>query len=215
MKDSQRTQSSKETRHNKYDCLRFIKKESSSKKAYVAIRSDEEDSTDNEVAHRCLMALQEGEIHFNPIANWVGSNVCNYNSVYCVSTLDNKRIRTVVSIDLNHDDIVGYLSEEVRLLSDLALFHINTNRFCGAVPHKFEHLKRMFELDLSNNRFVDRNEVGQELGFEIHSNVDLQSLSTTKGSDSPPPIPPALPYTFMAPSALSFINPEGGGIQDI
>ncbi|KAK8560131.1 hypothetical protein V6N12_012934 [Hibiscus sabdariffa] len=48
MKEPQRVQSSN-------------KRGSSSKKAYVATWSDEEDSTDNEVAHLCFMALQEGE----------------------------------------------------------------------------------------------------------------------------------------------------------
>ncbi|KAJ0959735.1 hypothetical protein J5N97_000581 [Dioscorea zingiberensis] len=36
------------------------------------------------------------------------------------------------------------------------LFHINSNRFCGIIPHKFERLKLLFELDLSNNRFAGR-----------------------------------------------------------
>ncbi|KAL4363031.1 hypothetical protein GQ457_04G021010 [Hibiscus cannabinus] len=49
MKEPQRTQSSN-------------KRGSSSKKAYVATWSDEEDSTKNEVAHLCFMALQEGEV---------------------------------------------------------------------------------------------------------------------------------------------------------
>ncbi|KAJ1393504.1 Leucine-rich repeat-containing N-terminal, plant-type [Sesbania bispinosa] len=89
----------------------------------------------------------------NFTANWFGSNVCNYTGVYCAPTLDNPNIRTVAGIDLNHADIAGYLPEELGLLEDLALFHINTNRFCGTVPHKFDKLKLLFELDLSNNRF--------------------------------------------------------------
>ncbi|MFQ6648549.1 hypothetical protein Gotur_021297 [Gossypium turneri] len=70
--------------------------------------------------------------------------------------LDNKRIRTVSGIDLNHGDIVGCLPEELGLLTDLALFHINSNRFCGTVPHKFIKLKLMLELDLSNNWFTGK-----------------------------------------------------------
>ncbi|KAK1282553.1 Leucine-rich repeat extensin-like protein 4 [Acorus calamus] len=45
---------------------------------------------------------------------------------------------------------------ELGLLTDLALFHINSNRFCGTVPHRFRDLRLLFELDLSNNRFVGR-----------------------------------------------------------
>ncbi|OMO58065.1 hypothetical protein COLO4_34891 [Corchorus olitorius] len=92
----------------------------------------------------------------NYTGDWVGSEVCNYTGVFCAPAPDNKKIRTVAGIDLNHGDIAGYLPEELGLLTDLALFHINTNRFCGTVPHKFINLKILFELDLSNNRFAGK-----------------------------------------------------------
>ncbi|KAF5200281.1 Leucine-rich repeat extensin-like protein [Thalictrum thalictroides] len=90
----------------------------------------------------------------NLTSNWVGSDVCSYTGVFCAPALDDKSIQTVAGIDLNHGDIVGYLPEELGLLVDLALFHINSNRFCGIVPPKFNKLKLLFELDLSNNRFA-------------------------------------------------------------
>jgi hypothetical protein len=92
----------------------------------------------------------------NFTTNWVGSNVCSYTGIYCAQALDNPNIRTVAGIDLNHADIAGYLPDELGLLTDLALFHINSNRFCGTVPHTFEKLKLLFELDLSNNRFAGK-----------------------------------------------------------
>ncbi|KAL4312066.1 hypothetical protein GQ457_01G013580 [Hibiscus cannabinus] len=46
-------------------CQSSNKRGSSSKKAYVATWSDEEDSNENEVAHLCFMALQEGEVTSN------------------------------------------------------------------------------------------------------------------------------------------------------
>ncbi|EXC31982.1 hypothetical protein L484_001013 [Morus notabilis] len=64
------------------------------------------------------------------------------------------RIRTITGIDLNHGDIAGYLLEELGLLVDLALFHVNSNRFYDTVPHKFKKPELLFELDLSNNRFA-------------------------------------------------------------
>ncbi|KAA0061563.1 leucine-rich repeat extensin-like protein 4 [Cucumis melo var. makuwa] len=92
----------------------------------------------------------------NLTKNWVGSDVCHYKGVFCAPAPDNSSIRTVAGIDLNHGDIAGYLPEELGLLVDLALFHINSNRFCGTVPHKFKNLKLLFELDLSNNRFAGK-----------------------------------------------------------
>ncbi|CAA6666274.1 unnamed protein product [Spirodela intermedia] len=93
---------------------------------------------------------------FNLTGDWVGSGVCKYTGVFCAPALDDRNVTVVAGVDLNHGDIAGYLPEELGLLEDLALFHINSNRFCGTVPHKFENLKLLFELDLSNNRFAGK-----------------------------------------------------------
>lgn len=93
---------------------------------------------------------------WNLTSNWVGCYVCNYTGVFCAQALDNHSIRTVAGIDLNHGDIAGYLPEELGLLADIALFHVNTNRFCGTLPRSFNKLKLLFELDLSNNRFAGK-----------------------------------------------------------
>ncbi|KAK6147523.1 hypothetical protein DH2020_018435 [Rehmannia glutinosa] len=91
---------------------------------------------------------------FNFTSNWTGPNVCSYGGVFCAPSATNSSFRVVAGIDLNHADIAGYLPEELGLLTDLALFHINSNRFCGVIPNSFRKLKLLFELDLSNNRFV-------------------------------------------------------------
>ncbi|KAM1132385.1 hypothetical protein FF1_046788 [Malus domestica] len=75
---------------------------------------------------------------------------------HCTKALDNRTIRTVAGIDLNHDDIVGYLSNELGLLTDLTFLHIKSNSFCGTIPYNFNHLKLLFELNLSNNRFAGK-----------------------------------------------------------
>ncbi|CAN1845149.1 Leucine-rich repeat extensin-like protein 4 [Linum perenne] len=92
----------------------------------------------------------------NITGNWVGTDVCSYEGVFCAPAPDNRtiRIRTVTDIDINHGDIAGYLPEELGLLVDLAFIHINSNRFCSTVPHKLKKLKRLYKLDLSNNRFA-------------------------------------------------------------
>lgn len=90
----------------------------------------------------------------NVTANWVGEDVCNYTGVFCWPTPDYPHELTVAGIDINHADIAGTLPQELGLLYDLALFHINSNRFCGAVPNSFVNFKRIHELDLSNNRFA-------------------------------------------------------------
>ncbi|WZZ83583.1 hypothetical protein YC2023_104155 [Brassica napus] len=94
---------------------------------------------------------------FNFTANWNGSDVCSYNGIYCApSPNSHPKTRVVAGIDLNHADMAGYLPSELGLLSDLALFHLNSNRFCGEVPLTFNRMKLLHELDLSNNRFVGK-----------------------------------------------------------
>ncbi|WCJ23839.1 Leucine-rich repeat extensin-like protein 6 [Euphorbia peplus] len=86
-------------------------------------------------------------------ANWYGHDVCNYSGVYCAPALDHPHMLTVAGIDLNHANIAGFLPEELGLLKDLALFHLNSNRFYGTLPVSFIKLHLLFELDISNNQF--------------------------------------------------------------
>ncbi|KAI3993104.1 hypothetical protein MKX01_009847 [Papaver californicum] len=69
-------------------------------------------------------------------SNWYGPDVCSYNG-----------------IDLNHQNIAGTLPYQLGYLTDLALFHINSNRFYGGIPETFKYMRLLFELDVSNNKF--------------------------------------------------------------
>ncbi|KAK3015133.1 hypothetical protein RJ639_006283 [Escallonia herrerae] len=90
----------------------------------------------------------------NFTSNWEGHDVCSYKGVFCSPALDDPKLNVVSGVDLNHGDIAGYLPVELGLLTDAALFHINSNRFCGIIPKSFEKLKLIHEFDVSNNRFV-------------------------------------------------------------
>lgn len=116
---------------------------------------------ENPRIRRAYIALQSWKqaIYSDPLnftANWKGSDVCSYMGIFCAPSPQNKKVRVVAGIDLNHADIAGYLPTELGLLTDLALFHINSNRFCGVVPNSFSKMKLLHELDLSNNRFVGK-----------------------------------------------------------
>ncbi|KVH95828.1 leucine-rich repeat extensin-like protein 4 [Cynara cardunculus var. scolymus] len=91
---------------------------------------------------------------YNTTSDWVGPSVCNYTGIYCAPFPNDTDILTVAGIDLNHADIAGFLPDELGLLSDLSLIHLNSNRFCGVLPLSLSNLTFLFELDLSNNRFV-------------------------------------------------------------
>ncbi|GER36390.1 squalene monooxygenase [Striga asiatica] len=75
--------------------------------------------------------------------------------VLCASSPANRSLTMVVGIDLNKADIVGSLSPELDLLTNLASFNVNSNGFCGGVPKTFARLWLVFEINLSNNRFFD------------------------------------------------------------
>ncbi|KAJ0935720.1 putative leucine-rich repeat domain superfamily [Helianthus annuus] len=81
-------------------------------------------------------------------------DVCSYNGVFCAKAPDDPNTMTVAGIDLNHGDIAGQLVPHLGLLTDLSIFHINSNRFCGIIPDSFSKLTILHELDVSNNRFV-------------------------------------------------------------
>ncbi|XP_022157690.1 pollen-specific leucine-rich repeat extensin-like protein 1, partial [Momordica charantia] len=117
------------------------------------------DTFPNERLKKAYVALQAWKVAIysdpeNITATWQGADVCSYTGVFCAPALDDANINVVAGIDLNHYDIAGYLPPELGLLTDLALFHINSNRFCGIIPTSFIKLILMFEFDISNNRFV-------------------------------------------------------------
>lgn len=116
--------------------------------------------------HNAFSALQawKSAINDDPLKildTWVGPNVCSYKGIFCANSQDESGIATtastedsvVAAIDLNHANLQGTLVKELSLLSDITLFHINTNRFSGSVPDTFRDLTSLQELDLSNNQF--------------------------------------------------------------
>ncbi|KAF8660955.1 hypothetical protein HU200_057335 [Digitaria exilis] len=90
----------------------------------------------------------------NFTGNWVGPDVCSYFGVTCANALDDPTTTVVDGVDLNGGDIAGYLPVELGAMAELALFHTNSNRFCGIIPKSFNRLSLLHELDVSNNRFV-------------------------------------------------------------
>ncbi|KAK8635989.1 hypothetical protein V6N13_004700 [Hibiscus sabdariffa] len=116
MKEPQRVQSSN-------------KRGSSSKKAYVATWSDEEDSIENEVAHLCFMALQEGEVTSN------SSNLNSYTFDELQDAYDELVYEFKASFSKNKK-LVSKLKTENDLL-------LKTNL-------EFEARIKDFELEVSN-----------------------------------------------------------------
>lgn len=90
---------------------------------------------------------------FGILDTWVGTNVCSYRGVFCTESQGMSTDLTVTGIDLNHASLQGSLVKELSLLSDLSIFHLNSNRFSGTVPGSFKDLVFLSELDLSNNQF--------------------------------------------------------------
>ncbi|GKV06742.1 hypothetical protein SLEP1_g18592 [Rubroshorea leprosula] len=83
---------------------------------------------------------------------WVGSDVCSYRGVFCADAQDGMG-PFVSGVDLNYANLRGTLVEELSLLTDMSLLHLNSNRFAGTVPDTFKDLLALQELDLSNNQF--------------------------------------------------------------
>ncbi|KAE8653989.1 Pollen-specific leucine-rich repeat extensin-like protein 2 [Hibiscus syriacus] len=93
----------------------------------------------------------ESHVKLNFTKNWNGPKVCDYKGVFCAPSLSDPKSTVIAGVDLNHADIAGYLPAELGLLTDLALLHINSNRFCGVIPKSFSKLTLLHELDLFEN----------------------------------------------------------------
>ncbi|KAG0497440.1 hypothetical protein HPP92_002131 [Vanilla planifolia] len=107
-------------------------------------------------AYTAIQALKKA-IHSDPknfTGNWVGSDVCSYNGIFCAAVDDNSSHEVVASVDLNSAELEGFLPDELGLLADIAVFHANSNRFHGSVPDSLAGLKRVVEFDVSNNRLA-------------------------------------------------------------
>ncbi|WJX26013.1 hypothetical protein P8452_14996 [Trifolium repens] len=113
--------------------------------------------------------------------SWVGSNVCSYKGIFCAnpengiaSTAASPSV-VVVAIDLNHANLQGTFVKELSLLTDMTLFHLNSNRFSGTVPETFKDLVSLQELDLSNNQLS--GSLPQEL---FNKNLDAIFLNNNQ-----------------------------------
>ncbi|CAK9328271.1 unnamed protein product [Citrullus colocynthis] len=111
--------------------------------------------------NRAYVALQawKSAITSDPLgilSSWVGPNVCSYKGVFCAQVEDettSSAVDIVAGIDLNHANLGGTLVKELSFLTEITLFHLNSNRFSGTVPESFREMSSLQELDLSNNLF--------------------------------------------------------------
>ncbi|KAK8602292.1 hypothetical protein V6N13_058064 [Hibiscus sabdariffa] len=86
------------------------------------------------------------------LKTWVGPDVCAYKGVFCAGS-QGPMGPFVAGIDLNHAKLQGTLVKELASLTDISIFHLNTNRFSGTIPENFRDIPSLQELDLSNNHF--------------------------------------------------------------
>ncbi|KAJ0030813.1 hypothetical protein Pint_13307 [Pistacia integerrima] len=108
-------------------------------------------SSDLNAAYTALQAWKSA-ITDDPsgiLLTWVGSDVCSYKGVFCSET----PVRVVSGIDLNHANLQGTLVNELSVLTDMTLLHLNSNRFSGRIPDTLKDLTSLQELDISNNNF--------------------------------------------------------------
>ncbi|OAY65251.1 Uncharacterized protein ACMD2_16586 [Ananas comosus] len=88
---------------------------------------------------------------------WSGTDICGKNSYvgfYCTTPPGLVNTPTVASVDFNGyrlaaPTVCGFVDQ----LTDLALFHANSNNFSGTVPN-LRGLQYIYELDLSNNKLT-------------------------------------------------------------
>ncbi|PON65024.1 LRR domain containing protein [Parasponia andersonii] len=93
---------------------------------------------------------------FNYTATWFGNNYCRFKGFYC-DTVPDLNITGLASIDFNGARFGGVFLNFyrfIRNLPDIAIFHANSNNFSGVISRNINQLRYLYELDLSNNKFL-------------------------------------------------------------
>lgn len=110
---------------------------------------------------RILFITQElkRNITYDPFGytpTWVGNNYCLFKGFYC-DTVPDLNITGLASIDFNGARFGGpFLNfyRFIRNLPDIAIFHANSNNFSGVINRNINQLRYLYEVDLSNNKFL-------------------------------------------------------------
>jgi hypothetical protein len=87
------------------------------------------------------------------MSSWTGDDVCKFQGFYCETNPSTNEL-AVASIDFNGFNFGGdqlTLDGFMDKLTDVALFHANSNGFIGEVPD-LSALPYLYEIDLSNNK---------------------------------------------------------------
>ncbi|KAJ0090528.1 hypothetical protein Patl1_13384 [Pistacia atlantica] len=159
-------------------------------------------SSDLNAAYTALQAWKSA-ITDDPLGilrTWVGSDVCSYKGVFCSET----PVRVVSGIDLNHANLQGNLVNELSVLTDMTLLHLNSNRFSGTIPdtlkgphfsprvrHQFNSFSGTLPEDLFTKGldaiFVNNNQFTGELPQNLpNSPASVINLANNKFTGSIP-----------------------------
>ncbi|KAL6903664.1 hypothetical protein ACP4OV_004477 [Aristida adscensionis] len=139
---------------------------------------------ENERLYRAYLVIQRFKktVTCDPMgvtSSWTGTDLCSsYKGFFC-DRPPNVTDRTIASVDFN-----GYRLQSASLrgfvdgLTDLALFHANSNDFGGAVP-ALRGLQYFYELDLSNNKLAPAAFPAEVLEITNATFVDIRFNSFT------------------------------------
>jgi hypothetical protein len=128
-------------------------------------------------------------------------NVCNYKGFYCDVFPADKQL-TVSGVDFNGFQFAGKKGQGLTLygfiekLTDITVFHANSNNFTGGIPKEISTIPYFFELDLSNNK-LDGKFPLEVLGAKQLTFLDLR-YNSLYGT-----VPPQL---FLLEVNVIFIN---------
>ncbi|KAG6585679.1 hypothetical protein SDJN03_18412, partial [Cucurbita argyrosperma subsp. sororia] len=120
----------------------------------------------------------KSNISYDPFGytkTWVGDNYCLFKGFFC-DVVPDLNITGLSSIDFSGARFGGrFLNfyRFIRNLPDIAIFHANSNNFSGVIKRNIENLRFLYELDLSNNKFLG-GFPGSVLGANKLSFVDLR-----------------------------------------
>jgi hypothetical protein len=103
-------------------------------------------------------------------------NVCNYKGFFCDIFPADKQM-TVAGVDFTGFGFAGKqgltLFGFIEKLTDITVFHANSNNFTGGIPREISTIPYFFELDLSSNKLTGQFPI-EVLGAKQLTFLDLR-----------------------------------------
>jgi len=129
--------------------------------------------------------------------NWLKGNVKSWYGI-------NAQKGRIVSINIPKNNLTGYITDSISLLTNLESFDLNDNRLGGAIPQNINKLTLIQYINLSKNELTGIIPDVESMEKLSHLNLSINKLS----GNLPAKLPLAMSELFLSNNRLNGSIPE-------